>query len=155
MGELFQPDKFTPDIINQYLCEECFTFSTLDGFVLVADMSDGGLSDVMTDVDATETDLKIRRRPAAVAAEKKRRDAHKPAETPEEETSLGPLSDTSTVAGPVLEDVVDFQLRITDDAPHSETEAVRDNDGCLMEPELVHDGNHEEEEEVSTHRLSG
>lgn len=134
---------------------------------------------MMKDVDVTETDLKIRRRPAAVAAEKKPPphsplnipapksktttsdstkeatvvwDAHKPAETLEEETSPGPLSDTSTVAGPVLEDVVDFQLRITDDAPHNEMEVVQDNDGCLMEPELVHDENHEEEEEVSTHK---
>lgn len=177
MGELFQPDKFTSDMINQYLCEECVTFSTLDGFLLVvADVTDGGLSDVMKDVDVTETDLKIRRRPAAVAAEKKPPphsplniqtpksktttsdntkeatavwDTHTPAET-EEETSPGPRSDTSTVAGPVLENVVDFQLRITDDAPHNEMEVVQDNDGFLMEPELVRDENREEEEEVST-----
>lgn len=134
---------------------------------------------MMEDVDVTEPDLKIRRRPAAVAAERKPPphsplniqtpksetttsdstkkatavwDTHKPAETLEEETSPGPPSDTSTVAGAVLEDVGDLQLQITDDAPHSELEVVQDNDGCLMEPELVQDENHEEEEEVSTHK---
>lgn len=119
---------------------------------LVADMSDGFSSDAMEEVDAVESDLKIRRRRAAVAAaaEKKPPPCSSPnAETPEnkrapasedtreatdlpEEAGRCRPSETPFVAEALLEDATAASHSV-----HDLLEDVQDTDGCAVESELV------------------
>lgn len=125
--------------------------------LLVADMSDGFSSDVMEEVNAVESDLKIRRRRAAAekkpppcsppdveTPENKRAPAsedtrevmdalysRKPAQGLPEEVGRCRPSETPVVAEALLEDAT------ASHSDHDLEEDVQNTDGCSVEAELV------------------
>lgn len=117
---------------------------------------------MMEDADVIQGDLGVRHRPAAAAAAaaaaaQKKPPPHSPLNTqiPENKTTTweedaeevtaemlteeANQSDMSTAAETVPEGAVDLQPDAADDADVEVMEEVQDGDGCLKEPESVHD----------------
>ncbi|XP_076614878.1 uncharacterized protein stbd1 isoform X2 [Chaetodon auriga] len=109
------------------------------------DVSDEFSSDVKEDVYLIQSDLKIRHRQAAAAADavEKKPPPYSPPKSDIQAPENKPTNSDEEMAA-----VWDYKQGATDDTVEDAIEEVHDNDSCLKEPEPINDENQEEQEKV-------